>query len=92
MMVPKMTQDALGQALGLTFQQVQKYERGANRISAATLVQMAAALDVDVQYFFDELPTGAKNNKEIKTPAFVKMSIIAPWSAPDRQFFEIKIG
>ena len=77
MMAPKLSQEELGKALGLTFQQVQKYEKGINRISAATMVQIAAVLKVDVQYFFDELPTGVKNNKEIKTPALIEMSLAA---------------
>jgi transcriptional regulator with XRE-family HTH domain len=77
MMVPKLSQDRLATALGLSFQQVQKYEKGSNRISAATLVQMAVVLKVDVQYFFDELPAGIKNTREIKTPALVEMSLAA---------------
>ena len=58
MMVPKISQEDLGAALGITFQQIQKYEKGVNRMSAAMMVQIAAVLKVDVQYFFDELPTG----------------------------------
>jgi transcriptional regulator with XRE-family HTH domain len=73
----KVSQDDLAKALGLTFQQIQKYEKGTNRMSAATIVRIAAALEVDVGYFFDELPTGAKNNKEIKKTAAVEMSLAA---------------
>ena len=51
-----MSQEKLGSAVGLTFQQIQKYERGANRIGASRLFDMARALDVPVQYFFDEMP------------------------------------
>jgi transcriptional regulator with XRE-family HTH domain len=51
-----MTQDALAEFLGLTFQQVQKYERGANRISASKLQVIASALDVPIAYFFEGLP------------------------------------
>lgn len=50
-----MTQDKLAQALGLTFQQVQKYERGANRVSASKLWEMARALKAPVAYFYDGL-------------------------------------
>jgi transcriptional regulator with XRE-family HTH domain len=50
------SQEQLGKATGLTFQQIQKYERGANRISASRLFQMAQILDVPVAWFFDELP------------------------------------
>ena len=76
-MMPKLSQDGLAQALGVSFQQVQKYEQGKNRLSAAMMVQIAAALKVDVQYFFEELPSGAKNTKEIKTPVLTEMSLAA---------------
>ena len=52
-----MRQDELGDALGLTFQQIQKYERGQNRISAGRLYRIAQLLSVPVSYFFDGLPT-----------------------------------
>ncbi|OZB16124.1 MAG: hypothetical protein B7X55_08480 [Rhodobacterales bacterium 34-62-10] len=48
-----LTQQALGQAVGVKFQQVQKYETGTNRVSASRLWYMAKALDVDIHYFFD---------------------------------------
>ncbi|MDB5396137.1 MAG: putative DNA-binding protein [Rhodospirillales bacterium] len=51
-----MSQEKLGNAVGLTFQQIQKYERGANRIGASRLYDMSRALDVPVQFFFDEMP------------------------------------
>ncbi|GHF16303.1 transcriptional regulator [Kordiimonas sediminis] len=51
-----LTQDGLGQALGLTFQQIQKYERGTNRIGASRLVEIANVLGVEPAYFFDEMP------------------------------------
>ena len=50
-----MSQDKLGQALGLTFQQIQKYERGANRIGSSRLYQLSQILDVPVSYFFDDM-------------------------------------
>lgn len=49
-------QSDLGRALGLTFQQVQKYEKGANRISASKLWDIACFFKVDVGYFFEGLP------------------------------------
>jgi len=52
-----MSQDKLAQALGLTFQQVQKYERGANRISASKLYQLSQILDVPLSFFFDDMPS-----------------------------------
>ena len=54
--VAGLTQEDLAHALGLTFQQVQKYERGANRVSASKLFGIAGVLQVPVSYFFDGLP------------------------------------
>jgi transcriptional regulator with XRE-family HTH domain len=54
-----LSQEQLGKASGLTFQQIQKYEHGANRISASRLYQMARLLDVPVAYFFEEMPLEA---------------------------------
>ncbi len=51
-----MSQTTLAEALGLTFQQVQKYERGANRISSSRLYDLARVLDVPIRYFFDDMP------------------------------------
>ncbi len=48
-----MSQDKLGDELGVTFQQVQKYERGANRIGASRLFQMARVLSVPISFFFE---------------------------------------
>lgn len=50
------SQEKLAEHLGLTFQQIQKYEKGSNRISASRLFQIANVLEVPVQYFFDDLP------------------------------------
>ena len=49
------SQERLAEALGITFQQVQKYERGANRVSASKLWEIAAALKTPVAYFYDGL-------------------------------------
>ncbi|MCA0421322.1 helix-turn-helix domain-containing protein [Bosea beijingensis] len=57
-MLAGVSQEKLGEALGLTFQQVQKYEKGSNRISASRLQQIAKMLDVPVAFFFDGAPTG----------------------------------
>lgn len=51
-----MSQEKLGELLGLTFQQVQKYEKGANRIGASRLYDISTILNVPVQYFFEDLP------------------------------------
>jgi len=50
-----MSQEKLGDALGLTFQQVQKYERGANRIGASRLYDLSRVLEVPVTFFYDEM-------------------------------------
>ena len=50
-----MSQEKLGESLGLTFQQVQKYEKGVNRIGASRLFELARILGVNVQFFFEEL-------------------------------------
>jgi len=50
-----LSQEKLGEAIGLTFQQVQKYERGANRIGASRLWELSGVLDVPVQFFFGEM-------------------------------------
>ncbi|MEX0644498.1 MAG: helix-turn-helix transcriptional regulator [Parvularculaceae bacterium] len=49
-----MSQDKLGEALGLTFQQVQKYEKGVNRIGASRVFEIAKILDVPIQFFYDD--------------------------------------
>jgi transcriptional regulator with XRE-family HTH domain len=54
-----MSQERLGEALGLTFQQVQKYERGVNRIGASRLFDLARVLDVPIGFFFDDMPEAA---------------------------------
>jgi transcriptional regulator with XRE-family HTH domain len=49
-----LSQEKLGEAIGLTFQQVQKYERGANRIGASRLLELSSVLGVPVSFFYDE--------------------------------------
>lgn len=56
-----LSQEKLGDALGLTFQQVQKYERGANRIGASRLFDLSRVLDVPVSFFFDDMETGVSD-------------------------------
>ena len=51
-----MSQGRLGEALGLTFQQVQKYERGVNRVGASRLFELSRVLDVSISFFFDDMP------------------------------------
>ena len=51
-----MSQTKLGEAIGLAFQQVQKYERGANRISSSRLYDLSGMLEVPIEYFFGDMP------------------------------------
>ncbi|MBP0616301.1 helix-turn-helix domain-containing protein [Jiella mangrovi] len=51
-----MSQEKLGEALGITFQQVQKYEKGSNRIGASRLQNISDVLSVPVAYFFEDAP------------------------------------
>ncbi len=53
-----MSQERLGDALGLTFQQVQKYERGVNRVGASRLFDLSRILDVPISFFYDNMPGG----------------------------------
>jgi len=65
-----MTQTDLATAIGVSFQQVQKYERGSNRVAASRLWLIAAALDVPMTYFFDDVTTetGAPREERPITP------------------------
>lgn len=72
-----MSQEELGEALGVTFQQVQKYERGSNRVSASRLFQISKILEAPINFFFDDMPEEIgksvskrvflRSNKRLKT-------------------------
>jgi len=66
-----MSQEKLGHALGITFQQVQKYEKGTNRISASRLQRTAEVLQVLVPFFFEGLPDGAGAAGATPPPSYV---------------------
>jgi transcriptional regulator with XRE-family HTH domain len=69
-----MSQEKLGEALGLTFQQVQKYEKGTNRVGASRLQQISEILQVPVSFLFDGGPSGAANTNNFSegaSPAYV---------------------
>lgn len=63
-----MSQEQLGESLNITFQQVQKYERGSNRISASRLWDIAQILDVPVSFFFDDMTddTAASSPRKVR--------------------------
>ena len=56
----KLSQAKLGEVVGLTFQQIQKYENGSNRIGASRLWNLSQILELPVSYFFDELESGTR--------------------------------
>ncbi len=58
-----MSQERLGESVGLTFQQIQKYERGANRIGASRMFEFSRILDVPVSFFFDDMPDDIKTRE-----------------------------
>ncbi len=71
-----MSQTNLGDALGLTFQQVQKYESGANRVGASRLFHLSQILDVSIEYFFGDMPADVA----AKSPAHWRSSVKKPVS------------
>lgn len=65
-----MSQDELGKKLGVSFQQVQKYEKGVNRVGAARLQQICSALDVNINFFYD----GDGKSREVDSLLFLDSS------------------
>ena len=68
----KLTQTDLADKIGVSFQQLQKYERGANRISASRLWRIAVALEAPMTYFFEGITTGAEG--------LIEQPIVTPWA------------
>lgn len=66
-----MSQEKLADAIGLTFQQVQKYEKGANRMGSSRLQQVANILQVPVTFFFEDAPGQTKLKGDAHSPAYV---------------------
>jgi transcriptional regulator with XRE-family HTH domain len=93
-----MTQTDLGDAIGLTFQQVQKYERGTNRISSSRLYELAQVLDVPIENFFEDIPpvalasSPAKRHGKAKEPARHELDPFAKRETLSlvRSYYEIK--
>jgi transcriptional regulator with XRE-family HTH domain len=95
-----MNQETLANALGLTFQQVQKYEGGANRVSASRLSAMAEILGVPISYFFGDLrpddaelsPADRQWREHLQKPEtieFIRLYYAIPDAQVRRQFLEI---
>ncbi|AQS85385.1 MAG: helix-turn-helix transcriptional regulator [Acetobacter aceti] len=76
-----MSQEKLGEAISLTFQQIQKYERGTNRVSASRLFEIAKVLDVPIGFFYDDMPLA---------PSAVPLE--APQTGPVMGFAEAQQG
>ncbi len=73
-MMVSMSQEKLGESLGITFQQIQKYEKGTNRIGASRLQHISSVLGVPVSFFFEGAPSGmpgAQGFAESGSPAYV---------------------
>ena len=93
-MMLSMSQEKLGDALGLTFQQVQKYEKGTNRIGASRLQQIAHILQVPVSFFFEGAPdveglASANGMTEAPSPTYVS-DFLADGLALTKAFMRIQ--
>jgi transcriptional regulator with XRE-family HTH domain len=66
-----LSQEKIADALGLTFQQVQKYEKGTNRISASRLHRLAGVLQVPIPFFFDGAPSQSRSGGKAESPNYV---------------------
>ena len=64
-----MSQEKLGESLGITFQQIQKYEKGSNRIGASRLQRMSEVLNVPVSFFFEDAPGGQHGKDGLQEPS-----------------------
>ncbi|MFC2951144.1 helix-turn-helix domain-containing protein [Marinicaulis aureus] len=92
-MILGMSQETLGKALGLTFQQIQKYEKGVNRIGASRMFELSRLLEVPVQFFYDDFGDGSAAAGFAEGEA--SESLMALVNSPDgvqlcRYFAEIK--
>jgi len=87
-MMLSMSQEKLGDALSLTFQQVQKYEKGTNRIGASRLQQIAHILQVPVSFFFEGAPHSGHGTGmgEAPSPAMTILLVVVRVSQPSRVF------
>lgn len=86
-----MSQEKLADALGLTFQQIQKYEKGINRIGAGRLLQIAGILDVSIEFFFEGLP-GLRAGNLSGDSAMAEFLMIPESDRLVRSFLRLKDG
>ena len=85
----KMSQEELGEKLGVSFQQIQKYEKGVNRVSAALMVSVAQILNVDIGYFFDGTQK-VRRGTEIETPALIELALTSHGPRLIEAFLKLK--
>jgi transcriptional regulator with XRE-family HTH domain len=86
-----MSQTDLAEALGLTFQQVQKYEKGANRISAGRLLRLAILLEVPLTYFYYDAPGSSQVVAKLRPPSYVnELMMTRSGQAMAQAFLRIK--
>ncbi len=71
-----LSQEKLGDAIGLTFQQVQKYERGANRIGSSRLFDLSRVLDVPLGFFFEDMPSDVAASSPAQTRGMAEEPVI----------------
>ncbi len=84
-----MSQEKLGEAIGLTFQQVQKYERGTNRIGASRLFDLSRVLDVPVGFFFEEMSEDVAAQSPGRARGKVRPIEFAPSPMAKRETLEL---
>lgn len=84
-----LSQEKLARMVGITFQQVQKYERGANRIVASRLFELAKVLDVPVSYFFDDLSAKVANDSHKSSAPVLKNDVTNHDVMAERETLEL---
>ena len=84
-----LSQSDLANRSGVTFQQIQKYERGTNRISASRLVEFSQALQVPVSFFFEGGPLQGSGKKDLDAGAFLAFAITPEGAALTNAFMRI---
>ncbi len=86
-----MSQTKLGRAIGVTFQQIQKYERGVNRVGASRLFNLSRALDVPISFFFEDLSPAAAGGGRRRAKGLSKApaAVLEPDSLSRRETVEL---
>jgi transcriptional regulator with XRE-family HTH domain len=85
-----MSQESLGEALGITFQQIQKYEKGTNRVGGSRMQAIAESLSVPVSYFFEDAPSATSTPDRFEaTPTITEMAAMPDMHRMMRAFSQI---